>query len=302
MGISSLAAMTLFERFWHEKQKLIEERLHHLVPEASVEPRKLHESIRYSLFADAKRIRPVFAMAVASIFRVNEDELLEVACTLEMVHTCSLILDDLPSMDGATLRRGKAANHLVFGEDTAILAAMFLLNRAYGILADFKKALFSPTLASQFASILSRSLSSDGVIGGQMVDLASKDQNIDLETLEFIHSHKTGALFIASAEMGTSFAKARDAERQAVLTFAKNLGLAFQITDDILDAVSEPAVIGKDTGKDTGKTTFITFCGLDGSRALAEELILTAEQSLRPLKSRAELLLSFADFIRHRTK
>ena len=133
-----------------------------------------------------------------------------------------------------------------------------------------------------------------------MVDLASKNKSIDLEMLEFIHSHKTGALFLASAEIGSSFAKARDVERHAVLNFAKNLGLAFQITDDILDATAEPDQLGKDTGKDTGKTTFTTFCGLEGARKLAEELITTAEQSLKPLKSRAELLLSFAEFIRNR--
>jgi geranylgeranyl diphosphate synthase type II len=293
---------TSFEDFWHQKQKLIEERLQELVPASTAEPRKLYESVRYSLFADGKRIRPVFALAVASLFRVDENELLDAACTLEMVHTCSLILDDLPSMDGATLRRGKAANHLVFGEDTAILAALYLLNSAYGILANYKKALFSPTLASQFISILTRALSAEGVIGGQLVDLASKDQKIDLETLEFIHSHKTGALFIACAEMGTCFAKARDSERQALLSFAKNLGLAFQIRDDILDATADPNSIGKDTGKDKGKTTFITFCGLEGARKLANELIDAAEQSIRPLKNRSELLHSFAEFVRNRSR
>ena len=294
--------MSQFESYWREKQKLVENRLGELIPSEDVEPKKLHESVRYSLFADAKRIRPVFALATSSIFRVDETELTDAACTLEMVHTCSLILDDLPSMDGATLRRGKPANHLVYGEDTAILASLYLLNRAYGILANYKQSLFSPTLSAQFVSILSRALSAEGVIGGQLVDLASKNIPIDLETLEFIHSRKTGALFIACAEMGTSFAKARDGERHAILNFAKNLGLAFQITDDLLDATSSPEAIGKDTGKDTGKTTFITFCGVEGARQLANELIDTAEQSLKPLRSRGELLLSFAEFVRHRTK
>ncbi len=291
-----------FDRYWTETRKLIESRLQKLIPAAEMQPRKLHESVRYSLFADAKRIRPVFALAVASLFRVKEEQMLDAAGTLEMVHTCSLILDDLPCMDGATLRRGKAANHLVFGEDTAILAALYLLNRAYGILAEYKASLMSPTLSAQFVAVLSRAISSEGVIGGQLIDLASKNQRIDLETLEFIHSHKTGALFIASAEMGTSFGKAKEVERQAILSFAKNLGLAFQIADDILDATADPATIGKDTGKDTGKTTFITFCGLDGARQLANELIDTAVNNLRPLKSRAGLLISFAEFVRNRTR
>lgn len=292
----------MFEIFLQEKQKMIEARLEQLIPVSDVEPGKLHESVRYSLFADAKRIRPVFTLAVAKTFRVTEQGLLDGACAIELVHTCSLILDDLPSMDGASLRRGKPANHIVFGEDTAILAAMYLLNRAYGILSEYNKAYYSPALSTQLVSILSRSISSEGVIGGQIVDLASKGKKIDLETLEFIHSRKTGALFYAAAEMAASFARARDVERLAVLTFAKNLGLAFQIADDILDATADSNNIGKDTGKDQGKTTFITFCGLDGARQLANELIDTAEQSLQPLKARAELLRQFAAFVRNRTR
>jgi geranylgeranyl diphosphate synthase, type II len=281
--------MIEFTEFLTQKQKLIEARLLELVPSIETEPAKLHESVHYSLFADAKRIRPIFTLAVAITFRVPEDELMDAGCAIEMVHTASLILDDLPCMDGATMRRGKPANHIVFGEDTAILAAMFLLNRAYGIIAGYRRTFFSPTLSAQLATILSRSIGSEGI-------------KIDLETLEFIHSRKTGALFSAAAEMGASFGRARDIERLAVLTFAKNLGLAFQISDDILDVTSDPAAIGKDTGKDQDKTTFITFCGLDGARKLAEELIQTAVQALGPLKSKADLLRSFADFVLRRTK
>jgi geranylgeranyl pyrophosphate synthase len=291
-----------FGHFLNEKQKLIEARLLELVPSMETEPKRLHEAVHYSLFADAKRIRPIFSLAVASIFKVPEDELLDAGCALEMVHTCSLILDDLPCMDDATIRRGKPANHTVYGEDTAILAAMFLLNRAYGVLAGYRKTFFSPSLSATLAGVLSRSIGTEGVIGGQFVDLQSKDKSIDLERLEMIHSRKTGALFSAAAEMAASFGKARDLDRMAVLTFAKNLGLAFQISDDILDATSDVTTIGKDTNKDTGKTTFITFCGLDGARSLAKELIETAVEALTPLKSRADLLRSFADFVLRRTK
>jgi geranylgeranyl pyrophosphate synthase len=294
--------MVEFGEFLSEKQKLIEARLLDLVPSMETEPKRLHESIHYSLFADAKRIRPIFALAVATIFRVPEDELMDAGCALEMVHTCSLILDDLPCMDNASLRRGKPANHVVYGEDTAILAAMFLLNQAYGIIAGYKRPFFTPSLSATLASILSHSIGSEGIIGGQFLDLASKGKNIDLEMLERIHSRKTGALFYAAAEMASSFGKARDIERIAVLTFAKNLGLAFQISDDILDATADSALIGKDTQKDSNKKTFITFCGLDGARSLAKELIETAVEALTPLKSRADLLRSFADFVLRRTK
>jgi geranylgeranyl pyrophosphate synthase len=294
--------MVEFGEFLSEKQKLIEARLLDLVPSMETEPKRLHESIHYSLFADAKRIRPIFSLAVATIFRVPEDELMDAGCALEMVHTCSLILDDLPCMDNATLRRGKPANHVVYGEDTAILASMFLLNQAYRIIAGYRRPFFTPSLSATLASILSHSIGSEGIIGGQFLDLASKEKNIDLEMLERIHSRKTGALFYAAAEMAASFGKARDIERMAVLTFAKNLGLAFQISDDILDATADSALIGKDTQKDSGKTTFITFCGLDGARSLAKELIETAVEALTPLKSRAGLLRSFADFVLRRTK
>lgn len=294
--------MISFEDFAREKIRLIEQRLLDLVPSVDVEPRKLHESVHYSLFADAKRIRPIFVLAVARIFRAAEDDLADAACTLEMVHTSSLILDDLPCMDNATLRRGKPANHIVFGEDTAILAAMFLLNRAFGILAQYKKSFLSPALSAQLVDTLSGAIGSEGIIGGQVVDLASQGKRIDLETLEFIHSRKTGALFSAAAEMGALFAKARESERLAVLNFAKNLGLAFQISDDILDATGDAATIGKDTQQDADKVTFITFCGMDGARSLANELIETAVNSLKPLKSRAELLRSFAEFVRGRTR
>lgn len=294
--------MSAFEAFAGAKIPLIEHRLRELVPPVEAEPAKLHESVHYSLFAAGKRIRPIFALAVANVFRAKEDELADAACTLEMVHTSSLILDDLPSMDNASMRRGKPANHLVFGEATAILAATFLLNRAYGILAEYKKNFLSPALSAEFAATLSGAIGSEGVIGGQMVDLASEGQRIGLETLEFIHSRKTGALFYAAAEMGALFARARESERLAVRTFAKNLGLAFQISDDILDVTGDQNTIGKDTGKDSGKVTFITFCGLEGARSLAHELIATAVESLKPLKSRAGLLRSFAEFVQNRTR
>lgn len=294
--------MKTFHSFWDTYRKLVEERLHDLVPSSDEEPGKLHESVRYSLFSDAKRVRPVFALAVARTFKADERELLNVACAIEMVHTCSLILDDLPAMDGAQMRRGKKTNHLVYGEDIAILAAFLLFNRAFGIVAEYQNSVFSPALSAKMAGIFSRALSSQGVIGGQVVDLANKDKQIGLDTLEFIHSRKTGSLFMACAETGALFAKAGTPETQAVLNFAKNLGLAFQITDDILDATGTMETIGKDAGQDVGKTTFITFCGVEGARELANELIDTAVLSLKPLKARSDLLRSFAEFVRTRTK
>ncbi len=296
-----MTATESFKDFLCDKQALIEQRLQQLVPPADTEPAKLYESVRYSLFADAKRIRPVFSLAVARSLRIDENQVLDPACALEMIHTSSLILDDLPCMDGATLRRGKAANHIVFGEETAILAAMFLLTRAYGILSEYRKSFFSPTYSIEAVGIVSRALTDEGVISGQMVDLESKGKQIGLDVLEFIHSRKTGSLFHAAAELATSLARARDRERMGVLNFAKNLGLAFQITDDILDATGTASEIGKDTGQDVGKTTFITFCGVEGARQLANELIDTSELSLSALK-RPELLHSFAEYVRTRTK
>lgn len=271
----------------------IEARLDQLVPPESTRPEVLHRAMRYSLLAPGKRLRPALAILSASVFGAGEELAVDPACAIELVHTASLILDDLPSMDAATLRRGRKANHLVFGEDMAILAAVALLNRAFAVLTAEESHLPVRT-RSELVSLLAEAIGSNGVIAGQVADLGSVGKTIDFAELEYIHSRKTGALFIASAETGALLAGLSESKRQPVRAYAKNLGLAFQILDDLADLESSPAETGKDVGQDARKTTFVSFSGPEGARRLAAELIEVAVASLGPFGRRGEILRQLA--------
>jgi geranylgeranyl pyrophosphate synthase len=214
-----------------------------------------------------------------------------------MVHTASLILDDLPSMDDAKTRRGRPTCHVAHGESTAILAAFALINRAFEILAEGWPGGPDATQRAAIARELARAIGQDGMIAGQSVDLLMTDREIDFPTLEFIHSRKTGALFTASAALGALSARARPAELAAIVTYAKNLGLAFQIVDDLIDVTGGVAEAGKDVGKDVKKTTFVSFSGIEGARALARELIAASEAALVPFAARAEPLRELARYV-----
>jgi geranylgeranyl diphosphate synthase type II len=251
-------------------------------------------------------VRPVLTLAVAEMFGCRREPVLDLACAVEMVHACSLVLDDLPAMDDARRRRGRATVHIVFGEDVALLAAFGLLNRAFALVAEAGQRLsLSRYTAADLAHHLAAAVGTEGLIGGQALDLESRGEEgakLDLERLEYIHSHKTGALFIAAAELGAMAADGRRRDLEAVTRYAKNLGLAFQITDDLLDVVGDPEEIGKDVAKDTGKVTFVGLLGVDGARALAEELLEFSVASLEPLGSRASTLRALAVMVRDRRR
>lgn len=271
----------------------IEARLDQLIPSESARPEVLHQAVRYSLLAPAKRLRAALAILSASVFGAPQELALDPACAIELVHTASLILDDLPSMDGATLRRGRRANHLVFGEDMAILAAVALLNRAFSVLASEENGL-PARMRADLVALFSLAIGSNGVIAGQVVDLRSAGKAIEFAELEYIHSRKTGALFIASAETGALLAGLSDVKREPVRAYAKNLGLAFQILDDLADLEGSSAETGKDVRQDARKTTFVSFSGAEGARKLAGELIGVAVEALSPFGRRAELLRELA--------
>jgi geranylgeranyl pyrophosphate synthase len=222
---------------------------------------------------------------------------LPAGCALEMVHTASLILDDLPSMDDATSRRGRPACHVAHGEATAILAAFALLNRAYEVLADGWPGGPDAGTRGELAGELARAVGLSGMIAGQAEDLAATDRALDFSSLEFIHRHKTGALFMASAAVGAAAARASAAERDALVAYAKNLGLAFQIVDDLIDVAGDAAVAGKDVGKDVKKTTFVSFAGVAGAWQLAGELIDTSVAALRAFGPRAQPLRDLARYV-----
>ena len=214
-----------------------------------------------------------------------------------MVHTASLILDDLPSMDDARSRRGRPACHVAHGEATAILAAFALLNRAYEILAEGWTDGPDATQRAGIARDLAAAVGLDGMIAGQSEDLRLTERAIDFQTLEFIHSRKTGALFTCAAALGAAGTRASAAETAAVTAYAKNLGLAFQIVDDLIDVTGEPAVAGKDVGQDLKKTTFVSFSGVEGARQLAAELVATSEEALRGFGARAQPLRDLARYV-----
>lgn len=262
----------------------------------------LSAAIEDSLFAPAKRLRPILTLLVTELLRGDTEAVLPAACAVEMIHTASLVLDDLPSMDDARMRRGRPTCHVAHGEATAILAAFALMNRAFGVLAEGWSGGPDAAARVQIAQDLARAIGLDGVIGGQHADLAMTGRSLDFATLEFIHSRKTGALFTAAADLAAGAARTQAAERTAIVAYAKNLGLAFQIVDDVIDAAGEAAVAGKDVGQDRVKTTFVSFAGLEGARQLARELVETSERALAPFGGRAQPLRDLARYVLYRRR
>ena len=241
----------------------------------------------------------MLAMAVAEMLGGAAGDALDLACAVELVHCCSLVLDDLPAMDDALQRRGRPTLHREFGEDVALLAAFALLNRGYALVAEASQRLqlsrYSP---EELLHHLAQAIGTGGLIGGQALDLASGAGSPSLSDLEYIHSHKTGALFLAAAELGAMAVDARRRDLEAIGVFAKNLGLAFQIEDDLLDVLATPAEIGKDVGKDDSKATFVKLLGVNGARALADELLEFALASVAPFGRKAAVLRALVDFVR----
>jgi geranylgeranyl diphosphate synthase, type II len=281
----------------------VDRRLPELLPRATERPEAVHEAMAYALTGPGKRVRPVLTQMVAELFGERGAPVLDLACAIEMVHACSLILDDLPSMDDASLRRGRPTVHRVYGEAVSLLAALGLLNRAYALVAEASHRLsLRRYTAEDMVHHLAAAIGSDGLIGGQALDLLANPEGMSLDLLEYIHSHKTGALFMAAAEIGAMAADARRRDLEIVSRFAKNLGLAFQIADDLLDVLGTPEETGKDTGQDTAKVTFVKLLGVPGAQALAEELLGFAVASLDPLGKKAEPLRELVRFVSRRSR
>ncbi|MEP7009504.1 MAG: polyprenyl synthetase family protein [Acidobacteriota bacterium] len=286
----------------------VELRLPELLPPADQRPEAVHQAMRYALTSPGKRLRPILTLAVADLFGVGlrsdrSTRVLDIACGIEMVHACSLILDDLPAMDDAALRRGRPTVHRAFGEAVALLAALALLNRAYALVAEAAHHLPGKRYTSEdMIHHLAAAIGSAGLIGGQALDLSSQPEELDLERLEFIHSHKTGALFMAAGELGAMAADAKRNELELIARYAKNLGLAFQISDDLLDVLSTAEEAGKDVGQDAGKVTFVKRLGVAGAQTLEAELLGFAVASLEPLGKKAEPLREIARFVQHRRR
>ncbi|MEM9291402.1 MAG: polyprenyl synthetase family protein [Acidobacteriota bacterium] len=280
---------------------LVEKRLPTLIPGEEQRPEVVHQAMHYALTSPGKRLRPVLTLVAADIFGGDPLGVVELACAIEMVHAASLILDDMPSMDDAKLRRGRVTTHLEFGEDIALLASFALLNRAFALVAERGQTLSLRRYTTEdMVHHLADAIGSGGLIGGQALDLTSSPEELDLERLEYIHSHKTGALFLAAGEIGAMAADARRRDLEIISRYAKNLGLAFQISDDLLDVTADSDQTGKDSGQDEGKVTFVKLLGVEGAQALTQELLDFATASLAPLGARAEPLVSLARFVQQR--
>lgn len=264
-------------------------------------PMPLEPVLRRALPSSGKRVRGILLIAVGEAAGASGEKLVPAAAAIEMIHASSLILDDLPSMDDALLRRGQTTLHREFGEDLAILAAVALLNHAYGLLA--KNCADCAPRRWPMLQVIERVVDAvgwNGTIAGEAVDLHSEGSKLDFDTLELIHSRKTGALFVAAAAVGGMLGNIHPGPLQRVEIFAKNLGLAFQITDDVLDVTSDTATLGKDVGKDEQRLTFVKLAGIEGARKLSEELVETSLQAIEPLGSAAKPLRDLAILVRDR--
>jgi geranylgeranyl diphosphate synthase type II len=278
--------------YFAEYQQRVDNTLLRLVPDRGD---ATQQAMAYTLHAPSKRVRPVLTMLCAELCGGEAAKALPAAAAMELVHAASLILDDLPSMDDAPLRRGRPANHLQHGEAIAILAAFGLLNLAFGTLAGE----YASPLAARLAELLTNAVGTDGLIGGQSADLLAtgSDRAITFEMLERIHRGKTGALFSAAAVGGALVADAAEDDIARIEAFARNLGLAFQIVDDLLDVEGTPAETGKATRADLKKTTFVSFSGVAGARQLAGELCQTADRALSAFGRRADRLHELSAFV-----
>nr|YP_009530999.1 geranylgeranyl pyrophosphate synthase [Paulinella micropora]AXY63688.1 geranylgeranyl pyrophosphate synthase [Paulinella micropora] len=267
------------------------------------QPNSLSEAMRYSLLAGGKRLRPILCLAACQLAGGTITAAMPTAVAIEMIHTMSLIHDDLPAMDNDDLRRGRPTNHKVYGEATAILAGDALLTRAFELVA-----LRSPEVPAEcllkVIGELSLASGAQGLVGGQIVDLESEGKEVDLNTLEYIHLHKTGALLSASVIAGGLIGGANDELLKALSTYARGIGLAFQIIDDILDVTASSDILGKTAGKDliADKTTYPKLLGLEASRERADQLVTQAKQGLAPWEDRATPLLALADYITGRDR
>ena len=288
--------------YFSSRRALVDDFLAQLAASAGA-PQPLDAPLRRALTSSGKRVRGILTIAVAESVGAKPEKVVPAAAAMEMIHASSLILDDLPSMDDALMRRGAPALHREFGEDLAILASVALLNHAYGLVAQ-NHAACSPRRwpLPQVMQRVVDAVGWDGTIAGESVDLHSGTSPLDFDTLEFIHSRKTGALFVASAAVGGMLANIHPAPLQRVEVFAKNLGLAFQITDDILDVTADAEQLGKDVGKDAERLTFVKLAGVDGARKISDELVDTSLAAIETLGRDAQPWRDLATYVRARTK
>ncbi|XP_074564566.1 geranylgeranyl pyrophosphate synthase, chloroplastic-like [Curcuma longa] len=285
------------KEYMAEKARRVNEALEQAVPLRH--PELIHRSMRHSLLAGGKRVRPILAIAACELVGGGEAAAMPVACAAEMIHTMSLIHDDLPCMDNDDLRRGQPTNHVLFGEDTAILAGDALLSFAFEHVAA-NAAGVAPERIVRAVLELGNSFGSEGLVAGQIVDISCEGKEVDMGVLEYIHIHKTARLLEAAAVCGAIMGGGEEAEVERVRRYARSVGLLFQVVDDILDVTKTSEELGKTAGKDlaSDKTTYPKLLGLDGAREFAHTLVRQAEGELAAFDAaRAAPLYHLARFI-----
>jgi farnesyl diphosphate synthase len=275
--------------------------LDRLVPPVDGAERRVVEAMRYALMGGGKRIRPFLVLNSARLFDVPEIGALRTAAAIEMVHSYSLVHDDLPAMDNADLRRGRPSVHRQFDEATAILAGDGLLTQSFEVLADAETHA-NPLVRSELVLALAQAAGAAGMVGGQMIDLEAQHAKLDLAAITQLQRLKTGAIIRFSCEAGAILASAPTKERRALQLYAEDLGLAFQIADDLLDVESSAAVTGKPVGQDqaAGKATFVAVLGVDEARRQAKAIADRAASHLAGFEERADLLCEMAQFVVNR--
>ncbi|MGC8719598.1 MAG: polyprenyl synthetase family protein [Thermodesulforhabdaceae bacterium] len=286
-----------------EKRKIIDEALDKYLPPIDGMEGRVVEAARYSLFAGGKRLRPILCIASHEACGGSSQALLPVACALEMIHTYSLIHDDLPAMDNDDFRRGKPTNHKVFGEAVAILAGDLLLTYAFELMAAHGLEDRSGSMM-RVIHVIATASGFKGMVGGQMIDLACEGQDVDMPTVEYMHVRKTGALITASVQAGAILAGSSESDIDRLTRYGHHLGLAFQITDDLLDVTGNLEEMGKTPGSDTrkGKRTYPFLIGIEESRRIAREHVERALSAISGYDAKADPLRAIARYVLERTR
>ncbi|OVA01705.1 Polyprenyl synthetase [Macleaya cordata] len=290
-----------FEDYMDTKAKIVNQALDDSVPLRH--PLKIHEAMRYSLLAGGKRVRPILSIASCELVGGDEELVLPIACAVEMIHTMSLIHDDLPCMDNDDLRRGKPTNHKVFGEDTAVLAGDALLSLAFEHVATRSIQVVSSDRVVRAIAELGAAVGSEGLVAGQIVDIESEGRELNLSELEYIHLHKTAKLLEASVVCGVIMGGGNEMEVERLRRYARCVGLLFQVIDDILDVTKSSEELGKTAGKDlkSDKATYPKLMGLEKAKEFADALVVKAKEELSYFNgTKAAPLYHLANYIAYR--
>lgn len=288
-----------FKQILKEKANHIENLLNEYMPKEEGYQKTIIEAMNYSLKAGGKRLRPILTLEACKIVGGNEKDCIPFAVAIEMIHTYSLIHDDLPALDNDDLRRGKKTNHIVYGEDMAILAGDALLNYAFEVMLSNSIGKENPTKYLKAINEIAKSSGIHGMIGGQVVDIQSENKNIPKEKLDYIHNNKTASIIIGCMRAGAIIGDSDEKCLDKITKYANNIGLTFQIIDDILDIVGDESKLGKNVGSDIDnhKSTYPSILGLDKSKEIAYKLIKEAKDSISYIGEDTKFLDDLADYI-----